>query len=59
LRGSLTNTTVEDESDEEVADGEESSEEASTIDTLVYDDYQLYEALNLLKGLSILSKNDS
>ena len=26
---------------------------------LVYDDYQLYEALNLLKGLSILSRKDS
>ncbi|MFK7855071.1 MAG: S41 family peptidase [Granulosicoccus sp.] len=49
LRGSLTNTTVDDEkTDEEI--------KAETEDNLVYDDYQLFEALNLLKGLTILSQ---
>ncbi len=48
LRGSLTNTTVEEGAE---ATGEEAKE-----DNLVYDDYQLFEALNLLKGLTILSK---
>jgi len=48
LRGSLTNED-EDESGEESEESEE--------DNLVYDDYQLFEALNLLKGLTILSNN--
>ena len=52
LRGSLTNTTVEDESSGD-NDGE------NELDNLVYDDYQLFEALNLLKGLTILSKKSS
>ena len=47
LRGSLSNTTVD-------ADDEEAEEDKE--DNLVYDDYQLFEALNLLKGLGILSK---
>lgn len=49
LRGSLTN------------EGEESSDTTTseTEDNLVYDDYQLFEALNLLKGLTILSKKAS
>jgi carboxyl-terminal processing protease len=51
LRGALSNTSVEGEEGEE---GVENSE-----DNLVYDDYQLFEALNLLKGLTILSKKTS
>lgn len=51
LRGALTNTTVED--------GDEASSEDAAEDNLVYDDYQLFEALNLLKGLTILSKKTS
>jgi len=50
LRGALSNTTVDE------ANGEEASEELAE-DNLVYDDYQLFEALNLLKGLSILKNN--
>jgi len=50
LRGALSNTTV---------DGEGSATEAAAEDNLVYDDYQLFEALNLLKGLAILSKKTS
>lgn len=50
LRGALTNTTVE---------GEEEKIDTETEDNLVYDDYQLFEALNLLKGLTILSKKTS
>lgn len=53
LRGSLNNTTIKDKEE-----GEGTEDEDNT-DNLVYDDYQLYEALNLLKGLTILSKNDS
>ncbi|MFT5895429.1 MAG: carboxyl-terminal processing protease [bacterium] len=49
LRGSLSNTTVGD--DEATDEAEEEKE-----DNLVYDDYQLFEALNLLKGLAILNK---
>jgi len=49
LRGSLVN---EDDNAVE-ADGE------APEDNLVYDDYQLFEALNLLKGLTILSKKTS
>lgn len=53
LRGALTNTTVDGEGDSpaEAARARE--------DNLVYDDYQLFEALNLLKGLTILSKKSS
>ncbi|MFT4725684.1 MAG: carboxyl-terminal processing protease [Granulosicoccus sp.] len=49
LRGSLSNTTVDENEEAEV-------EEEEKEDNLVYDDYQLYEALNLLKGLAILNK---
>lgn len=52
LRGALSNTTVEQ--DEAEDSGGENVE-----DNLVYDDYQLFEALNLLKGLTILSKKNS
>ena len=51
LKGSLTNTTVGKDDDAKADDAEEEKE-----DTLVYDDYQLFEALNLLKGLAILKK---
>jgi len=50
LRGSLINEGEEGENIE-TADAAE--------DNLVYDDYQLFEALNLLKGLTILSKKTS
>jgi carboxyl-terminal processing protease len=50
LRGSLSNTTVD--KDAEAGTDEEEEKE----DNLVYDDYQLFEALNLLKGLAILNK---
>ncbi|MFK8078686.1 MAG: S41 family peptidase [Granulosicoccus sp.] len=50
LRGSLINEGDEDD-DAETGDEPE--------DNLVYDDYQLFEALNLLKGLTILSKKTS
>ncbi len=53
LRGALSNTDEEEDKDAEGEDAEESG------DNLVYDDYQLYEALNLLKGLSILSQKSS
>ena len=49
LRGSLVN----EDDDAVEADGEPPE------DNLVYDDYQLFEALNLLKGLTILSKKTS
>ncbi len=51
LRGSLSNENADDEN----TDGDQEDEQ----DSLVYDDYQLYEALNLLRGLSILSRNDN
>jgi carboxyl-terminal processing protease len=52
LRGSLSNTTVDKG---ENADDEKNAE-VEQEDNLVYDDYQLFEALNLLKGLAILNK---
>ena len=55
LRGALSNTTIEEEDENSDTDAEEDAAE----DNLVYDDYQLFEALNLLKGLTILSKNTS
>lgn len=55
LRGSLSNTTVEEA--EEGAEVSDADSEEPTEDNLAYDDYQLFEALNLLKGLTILSKN--
>jgi len=61
LRGALTNTSTEDEEATSEADSEEGAagDPEQTGDTLVYDDYQLFEALNLLKGLAILSRKDS
>ncbi len=50
LRGSLVN---ENDADEDNVEGDDAE------DNLVYDDYQLFEALNLLKGLTILSKKSS
>jgi len=65
LRGALVNES-DDEDDEDAAtdaDGAEMTggedEDADESADLVYDDYQLYEALNLLRGLSILSRRDS
>ncbi len=55
LPGALSNTTLEEE--EKTGDEETTDEEKE--DNLVYDDYQLYEALNLLKGLTILSEKSS
>lgn len=52
LRGSLTNTTVDEENKTDADDADAEEKE----DNLVYDDYQLFEALNLLKGLAILNK---
>ena len=57
LRGALINDTVEDEQAEAAAAAEDGEENDPA--NLVYDDYQLYEALNLLKGLTILSRKDS
>ena len=60
LRGALINDTLEDEDKAaaEEAAANAAAEEAAKKDpaSLVYDDYQLYEALNLLRGLSILSR---
>ena len=52
LRGSLVN-------EEENEDGETTAPGETPEDNLVYDDYQLFEALNLLKGMTILSKKSS
>lgn len=57
LRGALSNTDEEEDKDAEGEGEGEDAEESG--DNLVYDDYQLYEALNLLKGLSILSQKSS
>lgn len=53
LSGHLTGA---DEKSKEEQEAEEDSERA---ENLVFDDFQLYEALNLLKGLSILKKQES
>ncbi|MEE9335604.1 MAG: S41 family peptidase [Granulosicoccaceae bacterium] len=53
LSGHLSNN---DEKDEEVDNTEEGE---NNNDDLVFDDFQLYEALNLLKGLSILTAMDN
>ena len=42
--------------DEQTAEEKKAEEEAKKADELVFDDFQLYEALNLLKGLAILDK---
>ncbi len=53
LSGHLSNN---DEKDEEVDNAEVGE---NNNDDLVFDDFQLYEALNLLKGLSILTAMDN
>ena len=52
LRGSLVN-------EGENEDGDTTEPGEAPEDNLVYDDYQLFEALNLLKGMTILSKKSS
>ncbi|MCL4136043.1 UNVERIFIED_CONTAM: hypothetical protein GTU68_066055 [Idotea baltica] len=42
--------------DEQTAEEKKAEEEAKKADELVFDDFQLYEALNLLKGIAILDK---
>ena len=42
--------------DEQTKEEKAAEEEAKKADSLVFDDFQLYEALNLLKGLAIISK---
>jgi len=66
LRGALVNEEAEEEREEGAGESTDQStdEDATEADedpnaNLVYDDYQLYEALNLLRGLSILSRKDS
>ena len=61
LRGSLRNLTVEEQEEaaEEAAAAAAAEDDGDDPRELVYDDYQLWEALNLLKGLSILSRKDS
>ena len=64
LRGALINDTLEEEDKaaaERAAAEADAAEEEEELDpaALVYDDYQLYEALNLLRGLSILSQKTS
>jgi len=46
-----------DDQDSDAADDTENNEDEPS--NLVFDDYQLFEALNLLKGLAILAKRDS
>ncbi len=50
LSGHLSNE------EELTAEEKKAEEEKNKADNLVFDDYQLYEALNLLKGLTILEK---
>ncbi len=45
--------------DEPTAEEKKAEEEEKKADNLVFDDFQLYEALNLLKGLAILKKQES
>jgi len=45
--------------DEQTAEEKKAEEELNNADNLVFDDFQLYEALNLLKGLAILKKQES
>lgn len=60
LRGSLSNpNAVEPEEDAEVEPTSDEEKAQQEKESLMYDDYQLYEALNLLKGLSILTRNES
>ena len=59
LRGALINESDDEEDPATDGDGAETTGEEDEGADLVYDDYQLYEALNLLRGLSILSRKDS
>ncbi len=45
--------------DEQTAEEKQAEEELKKADELVFDDFQLYEALNLLKGMAILNKQES
>ena len=45
--------------DEQTKEEKEAEEAANKADSLVFDDFQLHEALNLLKGLAILRKQES
>jgi len=45
--------------DEQTAEEKADDEELKKADNLVFDDFQLYEALNLLKGMAILKKQES
>ena len=45
--------------DEQTKEEKLAEEEANKADNLVFDDFQLYEALNLLRGLAILKKQES
>jgi len=45
--------------DEQTAEQKKAEEEEKAADNLVFEDFQLYEALNLLKGLAILKKQES
>jgi len=45
--------------DEQTAEEKEAEEALKKADDLVFDDFQLYEALNLLKGMAILKKQES
>lgn len=40
----------------DVKEGDAHSEDADDADSLIHDDYQLYEALNMLKGMAILQE---
>ncbi|PID63067.1 MAG: peptidase S41 [Gammaproteobacteria bacterium] len=60
LRGALGNGNEAETSDDAATEDSatEDAEASEDPNDLIYDDYQLYEALNLLKGLSILEKGD-
>lgn len=45
--------------DEHSAEEKQTEQELKTTDELVFDDFQLHEALNLLKGMAILKKQES
>jgi len=45
--------------DEQTAEEAQAEKDAEKADNLVFDDFQLHEALNLLKGLTILKKQES
>ena len=45
--------------DEPTAEEKQAEQELKKADELVFDDFQLHEALNLLKGMAILKKQES